>query len=328
MPSDSPSGVLSSALPVRWLLQRLISEGRVPQGTLPISVEENVYSSTHSSEILILQTPENRTLRLLCKHAAPSDDALKAQGHRGGVSYEAEVYRNLLSHLPISAPVFFGTFHHATQNECYLVMEQLDDAFRVHNWDDPEAMLRAAHWVGRLHALAEPKLADPELNFLYAYDREYYLGWSRRTLEYSRSRGADASWLPPLCHRYAALVDLLLSAGQTVIHGEYYPKNVLVRDGRVYPVDWESAAVAAGEIDLASLTQGWSPGVIHRCAEAYRLARWADHSPSTFAETLTASQLYWHLRWIGDMPYWSQANGMFAALLDELRQFAEQALLI
>jgi len=36
---------------------------------------------------------------------------------------------------------------------------------------------------------------------------------------------------------------------------EFFPHNVLLRNGTVHPVDWEAAAIAPGELDLATVGQ-------------------------------------------------------------------------
>ena len=68
----------------------------------------------------------------------------------------------------------------------------------------------------------------------------------------------------------------------------------------MYPVDWESAAVGPGEIDLATLTDRCDPEVVSRCELAYRRARWPDREPPDFAQRLDLARLYVHLRWLGD----------------------------
>ena len=66
------------------------------------------------------------------------------------------------------------------------------------------------------------------------------------------------------------------------------------------PIDWESAALAAGEIDLASLTWGWDDDLASLCEQEYCLARWPDGTPDDFALRLTAARVFLHLRWLGD----------------------------
>jgi hypothetical protein len=72
-------------------------------------------------------------------------------------------------------------------------------------------------------------------------------------------------------------------------------------------VDWESAAIAAGAIDLAALTEGqhWPVALVRRCERAYRIARWPDGAPSGFARALDAARVYLHFRWLGERPDWT-----------------------
>jgi thiamine kinase-like enzyme len=102
-----------------------------------------------------------------------------------------------------------------------------------------------------------------------------------------------------------------LTPPPTVIHGEYTPKNVLVRDGIIYPVDWESAAIAVGEIDLAILTDRWPVEIVQQCKLEYQRARWPEGWPVDFERTFDAAQLYLHFLWLGYQPdsITSQARG-------------------
>ena len=68
---------------------------------------------------------------------------------------------------------------------------------------------------------------------------------------------------PAVCQRADEFIAQLLAAPRTMIHGEFYPGNILYEKGRICPVDWESAAIAAGELDLAALTEGWQPASCH-----------------------------------------------------------------
>ena len=60
---------------------------------------------------------------------------------------------------------------------------------------------------------------------------------------------------------------------ETVIHGEFYPKNVLIHDGIVCPIDWESTAISVGEIDLAALTENWSEEIVQQCKIEYQVTK-------------------------------------------------------
>ena len=160
-----------------------------------------------------------------------------------------------------------------------------------------------------------------------AHDADYYCGWARRTLEFARDAGRHASWLARLCDQADELADCLLAAPRTVAHGEFYAENILVHDRRIAPVDWETAAVAAGEIDLASLTEGWPAAIVHRCEDEYRRARWPSGPPHDFERTLAAARIHWSLRWLGDRPEWHDHEGL-RWRFPILRRLAETAGLI
>src|SRR5690348_6838770 len=66
------------------------------------------YSSTFPSEIVTCKFDGNQKRRVLCKYA--QKQFYTGHGHRGGVIYEAEVYRHVLQSSQISAPTFLGTY--------------------------------------------------------------------------------------------------------------------------------------------------------------------------------------------------------------------------
>jgi thiamine kinase-like enzyme len=90
-----------------------------------------------------------------------------------------------------------------------------------------------------------------------------------------------------------------------VIHGEYYPSNILFCGSRVLPVDWESAAAVAGEIDLAALTEAWPRKASQECELEYCRARWLDGAPGDFGRRLAAARFYMAFRWLSDDPNWA-----------------------
>jgi aminoglycoside phosphotransferase (APT) family kinase protein len=235
-------------------------------------------------------------LRLFGKYGGRDHSSF---GHRGGVEYEAEVYRRILAPSALPAPRFYGAGPAGPAGEVWLAIGHLDHAIRLQHTPDPRVWEQAARWVGRFHAEHEARSADPAVAFLNVYDAAYYLGWAHRTAEWAAAQGADFSWLAHLSRRAEALLPGLLDGPRTVIHGEYYPRNIVHQDGIVYPVDWESAAVARGEIDLATLTDGDAPELVAPCEAAYQSARWPDGAPPDFTPNLERARLYIHLRWLG-----------------------------
>jgi thiamine kinase-like enzyme len=103
-----------------------------------------------------------------------------------------------------------------------------------------------------------------------------------------------------LVDRFEEEVELLVSAPRTVVHGEFTPKNVVWADDRPHPVDWEEAAVGAGEIDIACLTDEWEEDLVEPAIAAYLESRWPDGPPHDFSLTLRAARVYWLMRWLGE----------------------------
>src|SRR5439155_24503813 len=85
------------------------------------------------------------------------------------------------------------------------------------------------------------------------------------------------SWLDALQRCGDAWFTPLLP-NPTVIHGEFYSKTVLARRQHLFMLDWESAAIGPGEIDLAALTEGkhWRGPVPRQCERDYRRALWPE----------------------------------------------------
>jgi aminoglycoside phosphotransferase (APT) family kinase protein len=246
------------------------------------------------------------------------------------VAFEAEVYRRVLSHRPLSSARFYGAHtDFVGGGGTWLILEFLDGAVPASLSSPPaDAVKRAADWAGAFHAgNAAPaaELAD----LLPRYDAGYYCQWSARAAVFvAAAAGWDvAVWFGAVrrCFERDA-VPRLLEGPQTVIHGEFYPHNVLVTPGvrRVYPVDWESAAVGPGEIDLAALTDRWPEAFLTDCVAAYTCARWPGEkgaAPHGFQDRLDAARLYLQFRWLGNRSTWASARKVKRRLHD-LQQLA------
>jgi aminoglycoside phosphotransferase (APT) family kinase protein len=112
--------------------------------------------------------------------------------------------------------------------------------------DRERALRLASRWFGSFHG-------------------DHYLSWAHRTSALAGDLHDSYPWLGAACRGYERLVEHLVTAAPTVVHGDYYLDNVLIGGGRVVPVDWEWAAIGAGEIDLAALTFRWPKDVVDVC---------------------------------------------------------------
>lgn len=261
--------------------------------------EVNMSWSRSPSEIVTCRFEGGRELTVLCKYAAPGEAVC---GHHRGLEYEAFVYRTVLSKSPVPVPAFHGLYTDVGTGLRWIVVEYLARGTRLHKVEEPGALQSAARWIATFHAASPALCSNDEVSFFKRYDGDYYRGWARRTTE-SEALHSGYAWLAGLCARADEWVSRLVAAPVTVIHGEYYPDNIIVRNRDPYPVDWESAALAPGEIDLAALTGGtWPADLVSECETAYSRARWPDATPPPeFEATLAAARMYLHFRWLGEV---------------------------
>jgi len=291
-----------------------------------------VYVSSFSSEVVTCRLNDGRELRLFCKYGSVWKYAYRlihcAHGHRRGVAYEAEVYRSVLQPLQVSTPYFYGAYTDATSGQTWLILEYLDGRVRANQgYPHIASMSAAARWIGQFHALNQMRLANVPMTSLHKYDAEYYRGWARRTARFARCFNQEPAWLTPLFEHFEDCIDALLAAPPSVVHGEFYPHNILCADADVHPVDWETASIAAGEIDLAMLTEYWSTEVLQACELEYQRARWPQGAPSNFAATLNAARLYVLFRWLGERRVWAKPEDRDWCL-ERLRAASKQLSLV
>ena len=265
----------------------------------------NIYTSTYPTEMVSCRTAEGRDLALFCKYGPRR--ITDGHGHRNGFSYEAFVHRAVLHRNGGGPPRYHGSFPFA-ESSLALVFDELIGAARATWAPRNRGVYLTAAWLGRFHATHTFDDGAAPPHALRRYSLAYYLGWAQRTQQFAGRAGARLCWLTQLCDRFPALADILVTAPQCLIHGEFYPHNILMCDGAVRPVDWETAAIGPGEIDLATLTEGWPESVATRCAAVYAHARWRGRPPVEFAERLFAARVYLHLRWLGDTTEWEEVE--------------------
>jgi hypothetical protein len=88
-------------------LNAIFSGNHSPEDHITVLARQpNSYASTFPSEVVTCQLAQGSELRLLCKYTAGHSH--NSYGHRGGVSYEAEVYRHVLQPLQVPTPTFYG----------------------------------------------------------------------------------------------------------------------------------------------------------------------------------------------------------------------------
>lgn len=210
---------------------------------------------------------------------------------------EAEVYR-------ILAGAALGTPRLVAAGDGWLLLERVPgvELFQV---GDLAVWQEVARWLAELH----DRFADetPPSPHLLHHDAAFYRRWPRRAVRFGLRE------LEPIAAAYDAVVERLVSLPTTLVHGEFYPSNVLVagNGSRVAPVDWEMAAVGPGLIDVAALTAGWPRREADTIVAAYG---------PVDGEALECCRLHLALQWLGWSPSWSPPSA-------QARDWSEDALL-
>lgn len=257
-----------------------------------IQREPSAFISTSFNEIVTCRLGDGTVRRLLLKRGVSHAEV--SNGHHGGVPYEVEVYRSVLRPLNTSTPRLHDAYTDGATQETVLIIDYLENSQRLSK-ADRSYLYGAAAWIGWFHRMNEDRV-DSLPPVITRYDDAYYLSFMQRTLD---TWVREHIWLKDLHRYWKELVHELRSVPQTVIHGEYYPKNILVHDKRIAPIDWETAAVATGEIDLACLTERWSDADRSACQREYVRARWPENPPAGLARILAIADIYVQLRWLG-----------------------------
>ena len=145
------------------------------------------------------------------------------------------------------------------------------------------------------------------------YDAAFYRVWLERFLNFQSAGLRPAGW-ESLVAGYEEAIERLIRLPSTLIHGEFYASNILVeetREGcRIRPVDWETAAIGPGLIDLAALTSGaWSERERTEMAATYHDALLSEGMAEVSLDDLLLAvddcRLHLAIRWLGWAPDWS-----------------------
>lgn len=231
------------------------------------------YASSYPLEAIDAMLADGAVVQLLFKdvrRSTPGSRATKVVP-MSDPRREIAVYRHLLATRRLGTAALVAAVDEPELGRHWLFLERVAGR-ELYQVGDFAAWIAAARWLARLHA-----------------------GWATET--------ADCRLAQFDTHGQLAKLP------RTVIHGEFYPSNVLIADsGRVCPVDWETAALGPGLIDVAALATGWGDGDRETLTSCYReeLLLAGDDAPP-LAEMLV--QLDWcrlHLarRWLAALNHW------------------------
>lgn len=254
------------------------------------------YASSWPIEELELAGPGGRERCLLLKRF---DDPPKAKPPLV-VEPEREIaaYR-LLADADLGTPACYGS------GRRWLVLEKVEG---VELWQlgDRRAWEAAARWAALLHSHFDGRrLSAPPL---LRRDAPFHNHW------FAQAQALAGEDLNALCPSRDVALARLEALPQTLVHGELYPSNVLIAGPRVAVVDWETAAIGPGVIDLAALVTGLPKDDREAIVQAYGRVDPLD---------LAAAQLVLAVQWLGWCEGWRPPPEHRRDWLAEARSAAE-----
>ena len=287
-------------------------------------------SSSFRTERLRLSLDGDEPLRVFFKDLNPDHQMEKARTVRESDlehgRRELQMYQSLLS------PERFGTLHlYASRWEpdhrrFWIFLEDggrtlLRNTLHLPHWT------AAARWAARFHA-ATRDLPEAQTSFLPRYDRAHYRGCVERVEKILPSLDAPERELVGRgLDCYVERIAWLEALPRSVIHGQFFGKNVMLREGstarRIVVIDWETAALGPGTFDLVSLTSGkWTAAQRHAMWTAYfeqyqaetgQRMGWED-----FRRQLAGVALYQSLEWLAWWGHHRSLSRHFSNFMREL----------
>lgn len=271
------------------------------------------YATSAPLELIAAVTDDGCEYRFVLKHLGPRH--VTGQVQRIKPSFvldprrEIEVYRQLLAPSGLGATLVGSRIDPAT--DTYWLLLEYVGGSRLFEVGEPEAWTATARCLGALHArfASIDTVALRQSARLIECDREWYRVWIDRALRFfaaedpprSRRDGTALRWL---AGRYDSVIDRLLSQPSTVIHGEFYPSNVIMTgqpDGVLpCPIDWETASVGPAVLDLAALMAGeWGEQDRRDMVAAYIAGSGARTTLDDLSEAAQYAHIHLAVQWLG-----------------------------
>ena len=287
-------------------------------GTAGLERRPAAYRSSAHLEEIDVHGVDGSVTPLILKAASTTDPGAGSVRPRFLQSpvREALVYRHVVATRAAGAPRMHDAEVDRKGAWGWILLERVQGRV-LWQCGESELWCEAARWLARHHARHRAGPGAHLSGRLLAMDRSHHGRWlhrARRILEEAGdARGRDA--LARLTPRFGALLDRIERAPVTVLHGEFFPSNILIREvprngGRVSVIDWEGAGVGACVLDVAALTSGrWPESDRLRIEESYRDALlesgWWTPDADEFHELVSAARVQRALVQLGWCAGWS-----------------------
>lgn len=309
---------INSAALQRLLETRLAGHFGEPRGIQVLDQRPCPYASSFRIDELAVRFVGGARLRLVVKDLGPGGMLEAARRVRPGFLYEPRreinAYRWILPHAPVGTAESYGAVVHPSASRYWLLLERV--AGRP-LWQEGDLAIWAqtARWIARFHRGFSQKFASQVAcrADVLTYNAAFYWRWMHRAQRFCADDALQRRALDRIARGYGAVVKRLVGMPRTIIHGEFYPSNILIgrkRGVRICPLDWEMAALGPGLVDLATLSAGWAAPTARAMARAYFAeVEGKDSSvpvrlPKDFSTDLACCQLHMAIRMLGWSNHW------------------------
>jgi aminoglycoside phosphotransferase (APT) family kinase protein len=193
----------------------------------------------------------------------------------------------------------------------WLLLEKVA-ASELYTIGDFSIWRHVARWLAHMHSqFSESSNVRRSSQALLNYDAHFFNACLERAPSQIDRRAAECkisrARMEDVWTQYREIASRICSLPRTLIHGEFYPSNILVSpqkgDYRICAVDWETAGTGAGLLDLAALVSGkWTDQQRQDLARAY--FEELDHPQKLndfeqFTRDLLICRLHVAVAWLG-----------------------------
>ncbi|HYY72743.1 MAG TPA: aminoglycoside phosphotransferase family protein [Candidatus Bathyarchaeia archaeon] len=273
--------------------------------------ETCVHESSFHAEHLRIRFKNGESVPVFLKDLNPQNQialARKIRNNSLSSSYlELRVYQRVLWRVNLGTPQLYSVRWEPARGTYWLFLEDIGGS-RLRDSRNFNRWVQAARWSARFHARTR-NLHAAVTSFLPVRDHKHY----QLCAESVRSilpdlRPRDRRLIEPALTHYVRRLDWFAALPRTVIHGQYFAKNIMLRlrhhDQPLAVIDWETAALGPGMYDLISISSGgwaederrimWRAYFDEYQAETGIAREWED-----FCEEAREMELYQALEWLG-----------------------------
>lgn len=221
--------------------------------------------------------------------------------------HELCVYQQILSRVDLGTPQLYAARWEPHSGIYWIFLEDVGTS-RLRDSRNYARWVPAARWAARFHA-ATRNLPQLQTSFLPVWDLAHYHRCAERVRRILPELNAqDQALTSQALEQYGSRIGWFAALPKTVIHGQFFGKNIMLRarrgDRMLAVIDWETAALGPGGFDLVSVSSGrWTDEQRQSMWRAYfdefKHCAGSSQSWESFCKELRELEMYQALEWLG-----------------------------